>query len=87
MSANDSTVRPRVLGQHDTEPCEAPVTEPATTPWECSTWPAPIEGGRECLTDPCGELSPFEIALALRQPPLPAEYYELVGVDYEEVAA
>jgi hypothetical protein len=83
MSTDASTVRAcRNTQEHDTEPCALPCPAPS----EASTWPASSDR-RECLTDPCGELSPLEIALALRQPPLPAEYYELVGLHLEDVAA
>jgi hypothetical protein len=41
----------------------------------------------QTLTDACPASSRLDIAIALRHPPLPAVWYELAGVDYEEVAA
>jgi hypothetical protein len=85
MSSNASTVRAcRNAEEHDTEPCNPP-TDPAPTPWESSTWPSPGIEDTELRpgvpTTPCQSgLSPLDEALALRHAPLPAEWYELIGL-------
>ena len=92
---NDKPTVRECRNVRDTEQC----TEPCPPPNESDTWPSPGHDDTDCnhgaptevlvrtKSDVVPTVSPLDIALALRHPPLPSEWYELAGVDLAEVAA